>query len=127
MPFEEIMKYVVLAARDSLNAFTSTTKKWLIFYFVSTVLCLFLDLTQFFLQVKDFGRTQSAFADLSELTLASIFLFIDWFYVLWVVSLSYKFPSYISTGFIFSMFGMMEALHSRLGQYIDRNKASYNY
>ena len=59
------------------------------------------------------------------ITIGAIFLFIDWFYVLWIVGLSYKLPSYISAGFIMSMFGVVEGIHQKLGAFINQNKSIY--
>ena len=126
MHVEGIMRYLLLTAKDALNDFTTQTKKWIILYFVMTIVCLIFDITEFFLQVKDFARVQSAFADLSLVIIASIYLFIDWFYLLWITSLSYKFPSYISVLFIKSLFGVAETIHRALGNYIDTRKQTYN-
>lgn len=49
MPIDNIMKYVLLAAKDALTAFTSSTKTWLLAYFIITIVCLALDLTTFFI------------------------------------------------------------------------------
>lgn len=43
-----IFNYVSLAAKDALTQFTSQTRKALIFYFATTILCLVLDLVNFF-------------------------------------------------------------------------------
>jgi hypothetical protein len=87
LPFEAIMRYIVLGARDALRDFTEQTKGWLVAYFALTVGCLFLDLASFFIQVRNFASIQSAFADLTLIGLASIFLMIDWFYIFWLFSL----------------------------------------
>ena len=92
MPIDAIMRYILLAAKDALSDFTSGTRRWLLAYFITTVVCLFLDLSDFFIQVKGFARNQSAFADLTLVTIASIFLFIDWYYLMWIITITYKFP-----------------------------------
>eukprot|EP00347_Sterkiella_histriomuscorum_P014654 403360058 len=126
MPFQEIMRYLILAARDAMKDFTAQTKKWLTAYFSLTVICLFLDLIQFFIQVKNFARVQSAFADLAMITIASIFLFMDWFYILWIVSLQFRFPAYISTQFIKGFFGLMEKLTSDMTNYLAQQRGRYD-
>lgn len=127
LPFESILRYIALAARDALKVFTETQKTKLMIYFIGTILCLFLDLIHFFQIVSDFAEVYSAFADLALLAISAIFLFIDWFYIMWVVSLSYKFPSYVSTGFIKGFCGLMETLNSRLGAYLQNKRANYEY
>lgn len=114
------MRYILLAARDALRDFTEQTKSWLIAYFVSTVVCLFLDLSSFFIQVRWFASLQSAFADLTLIGLVCLFLMIDWFYILWMLSLQYKFPHYIAASFMKGLFGLMESLHEKLGAYLNR-------
>ncbi|CDW82513.1 UNKNOWN [Stylonychia lemnae] len=126
MTFQAIMNYIILAARDALKDFSNQTRKWLIIYFISTIVCLLLDLIQFFSQIKDFGMVQSAYADLSMITIASIFLFIDWYYIVWILSLQYKFPNYISAQFVKGLFGLMESLHSSLGNYISSQKSYFD-
>ena len=105
--------------------FTSTTRKWIILYFVFTVFSLFLDFTSFFINIKWFGRIQSAYADLSLITIASIFLFLDWFYIMWIVSLNFKFPSYVGISFSKSFLGFVESIHLALGDYLQKSKKNY--
>ena len=116
MPFEKIMSYLLIGAQDALKSFTTSTKKLLIVYVVMTCFQLLLDLIDFFTQVHNFGEVQSAFADLALITLSSIFLFIDWYYILWVMSLQFKFPSYFSIGLMKTCAGMIESLHQQLGE-----------
>ncbi len=127
LPFESILRYIALAARDALKIFTETQKTKLLIYFIGTILCLFLDLIHFFQVVSNFAHVYSAFADLALLGISAIFLFIDWFYIMWVVSLSYKFPSYVSTGFIKGFCGLMETLNAHLGTYIAKKRNNYEY
>ena len=56
MPFDRVIHYVLLAAKDALSSFTSLTRMRLFMYFISTVVALALDLTSFFIQVKYFAR-----------------------------------------------------------------------
>jgi len=118
---------MVLAARDALRSFADSSSRKLIVYFVFTVVCLLLDLIQFFKIVANFARLYSAFADLALIVIACLFLFIDWFYIMWIVSLRYKFPTHISTGAIKGFFGIMEALNSKLGEYLKQQKTSYDH
>ena len=118
MTFDSIINYLNLAARDSLNEFTKNTKCMLIIYLISTVGALILDLVEFFIVAEWFGRYQSAFGDLALVAIASIFLFIDWFYIMYIFSLTYKFPSYMSSGFTKGLLGLMESLHNSLGRAI---------
>ena len=39
MHIDKIMHYVLIGAQDALSNYTSMTRKWLIFYFISTLLC----------------------------------------------------------------------------------------
>ena len=126
MPIDATMRYILLAAQDALTDFTSSTKNWLLSYFITTVVCLFMDLSNFFIQVKHFAKYSSAFADLTLIALASLFLFIDWFYIMWVVTLTYKFPPFLATAIIKSFFGMIETIHTKLGSYIASSKERYN-
>jgi hypothetical protein len=91
---------------------------------VMTVICLLIDLIQFFIQVKGFGGKggYSPFADLTLIVMASTFMFLDWFYLLYLTSLTFKFPNYVSSAFIKSMFGMFEAIHRKLGEHLQREK-----
>jgi uncharacterized membrane-anchored protein len=87
-------------AEDALKDFANSTNRWLTLYLVNTVLCLILDLITFFTQVKNFGSVNSAYADLALVIIASIFLFVDWYYLLWGMSLMYKFPYFVAATFI---------------------------
>jgi hypothetical protein len=49
--------------------------------------------------------------------IASIFLFIDWYYLLWGLSLMFKFPEYMSSAFIGLFFGVVQNLNERLANY----------
>ena len=82
-----------------------------------TILCLVLDLVNFFIQVKFFGSVHSAYADLAMVMIASIFLFIDWYYLLWGMSLMFKFPEYMSSAFIGLFFGVVYNLNEKLANY----------
>jgi hypothetical protein len=84
---------------------------------VTTIICLILDLINFFIQVKSFGSVHSAFADLALVMISSIFLFIDWYYLLWGMSLMFKFPEYMSSAFIGLFFGVMQNLNEKISQY----------
>ena len=81
------MHYMKLGARDALTSFTSSAKKWLIGYCAVTVFCLLLDLINFFTQVWYFSQYHTAYADLALITICSIFLFVDWYYLLWAGAL----------------------------------------
>lgn len=87
------------------------TKKWLITYVISTSICLILDLISFFSRVHHFGKERSAFYDLSLTLIAVIFMFIDWYYVMWVLSLLYKFPTYLTAAIMKGILGMMDSIH----------------
>lgn len=107
MPFEKIMGYILGAAKDALNSFTTQTKKYLIFYILLTTACLILDFISFFFKLRSFGN-DSAQSDLIIIIAACIFLFVNWFYVMWIVSLIFKFPSYANFAFAKSLLGMMD-------------------
>jgi hypothetical protein len=123
--FNSIMGYLELAARDCLNFFQASTKGYLTSYILLTILCLILDMIEFFIIVSCFARIQSAFADLALIGIASIFMFADWFYIMWLFSLSYKFPDYMSLSFTKGLLGLMESLHNSIGKVITSQK--YNY
>lgn len=57
--------------------------------------------------------------------MAVAFLFIDWFYLLWIVSLSFKFPEYANSAIMRSFLGMMESLHKKLGEKLAQSKDEY--
>ena len=114
------MHYLKLAARDALTSFTSQSKKWLIGYCVLTFVCLSLDLINFFIQVRYFSQVNTAYADLALIIISSIFLFTDWYYLLWAGALQFKFPRYIASAMIKMIFGLIEAIHDLLGEYLRR-------
>ncbi len=118
LQFAEIMQYMKRGAEDALKDFTSSTNRWLAWYLGSTVLCLILDLINFFTQVKDFGDFFTVYADLALIIISSIFLFIDWYYILWGMSLMYKFPFYVGATFIQMFFGFIQNVHERFGNYL---------
>ena len=118
--FDSIMHYLKLAARDALTSFTSQSKKWLIGYCVLTFVCLSLDLINFFIQVRYFSQVNTAYADLALIIISSIFLFTDWYYLLWAGALQFKFPRYIASAMIKMIFGLIEAIHDLLGEYLRR-------
>lgn len=76
-----------------------------------TSLCLILDLISFFKRVAGFGDGSSAFADLSLILIAVLFLFINGYYLMWIISLLFKFPSYCTLALIKGILGMMESIH----------------
>ena len=117
------MHYMKLGARDALTSFTSTSKKWLIGYCLLTVVCLLFDLINFFTQVWYFSQYNTAYADLALITICCIFLFVDWYYLLWAGALQFKFPRYIASAMIKMIFGLIEAIHDMLGEYIRREKS----
>lgn len=117
MQFADIMHYIKLAGRDAVKDFHASTNRWLVYYLITTIFCLVLDLINFFIQVKTFGSVHSAFADLALVMISSIFLFIDWYYLLWGLSLMFKFPEYMSTAFIGLFFGVVHNLNERLANY----------
>jgi len=77
--------------------------------------------------VSGFSHYYSAFADVALIGISAIFLFMDWFYIMWVVSLSYKFPSHISVGFIKGICGLMETLNKSLGEYLANKRSNYDF
>jgi len=112
-----MMHHIVQGGQEALWRFTSLTKRWLIAYFLVTIAQTALDLVTFFIQVKNFGTVdQSAFAGLAMITIASILLYINWYYIFWVLSLQFKFPSHVSTTFIHALFGILENLHAAIGR-----------
>jgi hypothetical protein len=82
---------------------------------------LILDFINFFLQVKNFG-TKSAFADLALVAIASVFLMTDWFYPLWVFSLSFRLPDSFAGALSNAMFGMIEGIHDKIGEALFKKK-----
>ena len=129
LQFENVMHYVHLGAKDALTAFTSSTKLYLILYLGTTVLSLVLDLVCFFSQVNGFGNPEeglSPFADLTLVMLAALFLFIDWYYILWVMSLTYKFPGYIASSAIQIFLGLIENIHQGIGRLLAKEKHSFH-
>lgn len=122
LPFEKIMEYILSGAYDALSAFTSVTKKWLCFYLVGTSFCLFLDFAGFFGQMHNFKHQEEPFSNLSLILLSVIFLFIDWFYLMWIMSLTFKFPTYTNSAVIKSVFGLAESLHKKLGEKLEARK-----
>jgi hypothetical protein len=90
-----------------------------------TLLCGLLDFIEFFTQVKHFGE-QSAFADLALVAISAIFLIGDFYYHLWVMTLSYKLPDYVGTSLAKAFFGLIEEIHMRLGGFIARNRNTFS-
>jgi hypothetical protein len=84
-----------------------------------------LDLVEFFTQVKHFGEN-SAFADLALVCISSMFLIADFYYHLWVMTLSYKLPSFVGTSVAKIFFGLIEDVHQRLGNVIMKNKGNFH-
>jgi len=117
MPLEHVIAYMVKGGEEALGNFVKATKKWLIAYFAFTVIQIVLDLTQFFIQVKNFGSlNSSAFQGLALVTIASIFLYLNWYYLFWILSLQFKFPHYVSATFIRALMGLLENIHHAIGQ-----------
>lgn len=115
MPIETIMKYIMRGAYDSLNMFASQFKKLLTLYFIFTILCLGLDFTCFSITVKHFGTDSTTiYSDMSLVIISSIYLFLDWFYILWIISFLFKVPSYITTEFIYTTLGLVGSLTGKL-------------
>ena len=59
------------------------------------------------------------------MTIASIFLFTDYYYILWILSLVYKFPNFVASSLVKSFFGIIENLHQALGRHLAEHKKSY--
>jgi hypothetical protein len=47
---------------------------------------------------------------------------VDWYYLLWAGALQFKFPPYIAQAMIKMLFGLIEAIHNMLGDYLRREK-----
>ena len=82
---------------------------------------MILDFISFFKKIGSYGN-DSAQSDLIILVAASIFLFVNWFYVMWIVSLIFKFPSYANFAFAKSILGFMDQIHEALGQKLKRSR-----
>jgi hypothetical protein len=116
MPLSVVMNYILKGAKDALDMFTSSTKKWLFLYLLSTIVCVVLDLISFSKSVKGFGGEKTtAYRDLAILFVACCFLLIDYYYILWIVTLKYKFPPFIGKAVMKGIIGIVESLHKHLG------------
>lgn len=75
------------------------------------------DLIVFIKSLKAFGSEPeiTAYRDLSMIFLSCAFLFIDYFYCLWIISMKHKFPSYLGLAVMKSALGAMEGIHKALG------------
>jgi hypothetical protein len=120
--FDSIMHYLKLAAKDALTSFTSQSKSWLLGYCALTFVCLILDLINFFTQVWYFSQVNTAYADLALIIICSLFLFTDWYYLLWAGALQFKFPRYIAAAMTKMIFGLIEGVNDMLGEYLRREK-----
>jgi hypothetical protein len=58
--------------------------------------------------------------------IASIFLFIDWYYMLWGMSLMFKFPGYISSSFIGLFFGFVQNINDKIAQFFKNRNDKFN-
>ena len=122
MGFETIMNYILRGAQDALKHFTGMTKKWLTAYFLATMICTIMDLVQFFNRLPKLHKAREAFSDLSLILLAVIFIFINFYYVLWMISLFFKFPQYVNSAFLRAILGAVEDIHYKLGNLIQQRK-----
>jgi len=55
-------------------------------------------------------------AQIALVMMACVFMAGNWYYVLWVVSLIFKFPEFVNFGVMKAFIGLVEQVHSKLGE-----------
>ena len=103
------------------------TKKYLAAYFFLTTISLILDFVSFFSKIKSYGTVHTAFSDIIIIVASSLFLFINWYYVMFVVSLIYKFPGFVNFALMRGILGMMDSIHELIGQKLKNRKSTVDY
>mmetsp|Transcript_27144 Transcript_27144/g.20310 ORF Transcript_27144/g.20310 Transcript_27144/m.20310 type:complete len:126 (-) Transcript_27144:74-451(-) len=118
------MEYLLMGAKDALSLFTNLTKRLLLVYFILTTLALIFDLVSFISAVKGIKKEEEGqvYHDIVLTFLASSFLFVDYFYLLWLYSLSAKFPDFTGKAVTKGILGTLEGMHQSLGKVIKENK-----
>jgi len=113
IPINSLMTYVIQGARDALTLFSNSTKKLLLAYFLLTLISVAFDCGSFISAVKGFGEEEegAAYHDITMTFLACVFLFVDYFYLLWIYSLTMKFPTLVGKAAIKGLLGAVESIH----------------
>jgi hypothetical protein len=65
---------------------------------------------------------KTAFHDLAMIFLSCTFIMVDYFYILWIFSLRYKFPKFLGTAIMKGFLGAVESIHKSLGDHISRSQ-----
>lgn len=109
------MRYVIRGAKDSLKIFVESTRKYLLGYFIFTIISLLLDLIGFASALKNFGGRDSViYTDFSLMYFSILFSFLNWYYLLWVLSFVYKMPKYVTAEVVYSLLGFVSLLTKKL-------------
>ena len=100
--------------------FVQATRKFLLGYFILTVISLLLDLIAFVSALKNFGGDNSViYNDFCLMYFSILFSFLNWYYLLWVLSFIYKLPNYVTTEIVYGLMGFMSQLTKKLDQRLE--------
>lgn len=114
---------VVFGAGTCVEQFSNKCQKLLFVYAGLTAVTLILDLVGFFRCIAAYSSTlwANAFADVSLLLLATVFVFLDLYYFAWAFSTMLKFPKQFAKLILFGLCGYFKPITDALA---GQNKAS---
>ena len=125
LEFDKVFEYIAFAAKESLDHFTVKTKRLLKVYFCMTIVCIIIDLLFFLSNFRYYSdETRSAYMCTLYLMASTSYLIIDFFYIIWLLSLKTRMPTYISASFMQISLGALDYIYKSIGNYLDRQRVN---
>ena len=108
-----------------MKKFAEATGRFLQYYLIITIVCIILDIIQYFNSLVKYGNTeQTVYAAVACVIISFIFLALDVYFILWAVSVKMKLPAYAS-GYIFlALLGFISKLTDQLNKKVDKAVAN---
>jgi len=121
VPFDKICKFLEQGASQSAEKFEKAAGSFLKIYFLLTIICIILDLCAFFSGVGKYGQVdESVYAGVAIIVLAFVFLALDFYFFLWVISVRMKLPLNARSFVLWALLGfaskMTKALNEKIGK-----------
>ena len=102
-------------ASQSLDKFSEAAGTFLKVYVLVTILCIILDIIQFFSGVGKYGAVdKTVYCGVASIVIAFIFLAMDFYFILWAVSVRMKLPEYARGYVFYALLGFVSSMTAAL-------------